>query len=474
MKNLFLLKKISVVLSSILIMGAFTACSSEEEYVNPFDMGVYTVDYRDIKNTMSYNGNISSENSKNLYTSASGLVDKVAVKNGQTVKKGDLICKISTKEIDKEIANLETTIKNNKNLTNLEISKAEKNLEKLKKNRDITLKQLKKDIDDLKSDYEETNNNYKKYLNLYNEEVAKKEKSEKTTETLSYDVQLQENSTMKTDLVELYKETYTNYKNLLPDLENQISKAQNQYDMTVVEEDEAIQDAEYNLKELKKSSDDENTKKLDELKKQLEDYTIYAPSDGVVNSLNVTEGLSYEAGALPVATILDESKYSVVIYVSDVEIFNIEKGMTVDVFQAGNSDISTKGVITQVSSIKNKDVENNKDGYRTVITLENNSNFKIGMNVTVNISYVVEENVLSVKGSASTNVNDNFYMFYRADKLENGNYKAVEASVYGEWVNDEYLKIDSSKSDVKEGDYVFFDPAQCEEGYIFIGAKEME
>lgn len=449
-----------------LFLTSATACSSESNLVVDGTVFVDEVKKRDVGNTLSYNGNVVSDINAEIYSSVVGLVESVSVKKGDKVKKGDIICKISTDEIESQIEELEITVKNEDSINNLEIEQAEKTLKNAKQTQSLTLKQLNSEIESAQNEYNTAKSNYEKYLKLYNEEISNKESYEKELaelENSEEDIEeLTKNIENATSLAENYKEMYIQYNSSLLELKSAITSAQDNYDTAVIEQDSAVEQAQYELDKLKSSSSGENSEKLEDLKKQLDDYVIYATSDGVVSSLDVTQGLSIDDISIPVATISNENTTNIIIYVSDADIFDIKTDMTAKISVSGNSKLTAVGTVTKVSSVK--DVENN--GYKTVISVENSDALKIGMSVKVSIFSLIEKNVLSLNSEALISYGENEYKVYVLQKNDDGTYILVQKIIKCEWLNSEYVKFPSDFDILNEGDYVVAEPSYYEEGFI--------
>jgi RND family efflux transporter MFP subunit len=99
----------------------------------------------DLKITVSGTGNIISENEFNLKTKANGEVVYVGVKNGDFVEQGQLIIKLDTSDIEKQIRNTEEELRN----------------------AEIALESAKLSLDKFESQYLQVvrGDNYKKALN---------------------------------------------------------------------------------------------------------------------------------------------------------------------------------------------------------------------------------------------------------------------------------------------------------------------
>ena len=253
-----------------LFLTSATACSSESNLVVDGTVFVDEVKKRDVGNTLSYNGNVVSDINAEIYSSVVGLVESVSVKKGDKVKKGDIICKISTDEIESQIEELEITVKNEDSINNLEIEQAEKTLKNAKQTQSLTLKQLNSEIESAQNEYNTAKSNYEKYLKLYNEEISNKESYEKELaelENSEEDIEeLTKNIENATSLAENYKEMYIQYNSSLLELKSAITSAQDNYDTAVIEQDSAVEQAQYELDKLKSSSSGENSEKLEDLK----------------------------------------------------------------------------------------------------------------------------------------------------------------------------------------------------------------
>ena len=72
----------------------------------------YVADRGEIVRTLEINGNVESENSKSFYADIDGKVAKVYVKEGDRVKKGDLLVAYDNAKIDEliELTNMSAAV----------------------------------------------------------------------------------------------------------------------------------------------------------------------------------------------------------------------------------------------------------------------------------------------------------------------------------------------------------------------------
>lgn len=460
-------------LSSLLLVVALTltfcSCNNEDVYdLSESVDGAEKVQYRDLGYNIPLSGVISGNDETSIYSTLNAVVSEVVVKKGDKVKKGDVICKFDTKDIQSRIDNLESGVTNQDSVDLLNKQKAETNLANAKSIRNLMISQAKSALDEANSNYNNACDNYNTYLALYNEKIAEansyaQNTPDETGENSSYQVAMAEATE--------YLNMYTEYYNSLPDLKKAISDAEYGYNQTVLEQDSLVAEAQYAVDQYKNSSDSENKANLSKLKKELENYTVYASCDGVVSELNIQQGALYQGEGLPVAKIAKEKGYEVVAYVPEKDIISVKTGMEVNISVTGTSDFNTTGVIEEVSLVK--DTENS--GFRVVIGIEDSKSLKLGMSVQANIFVKEVENTLSVGYRAVKEDHECGYYVYRLKALadKEGVYELEKVPVEVTLSHYEHTQINSGN--LSEGDMVISDPTAYIEGaLVTLGDREVK
>lgn len=459
--NKKLIRCLSIISSLFILSGILCSCDSSDALEENLAV-VEEAAYRDLGENVSVNGTVTGYGEIEVHSGITGIVDEVKVTKGDTVKKGDIICKFSSSEIQSQIEEIKLEIENSGGLNALDKEKAESDLKNAKNIRTLQINLAQSEIDSAQSEYDNAYNNYQTYLQLYNKEIE----NSNSTAHVSDSAQLNEESTEEefTEplLAEEYKNKYTEYYNSLAELKNQLEIAKSNYEQIVLEQDSLVNQAQYEVDKYQYGTDDENQSKLTSLEKQLKQCTVYASKDGVISDLSVEEGKEYLGGEQPVAKISAQSGAEIVMYIEDKDVLSVKRDMIGSISIVGNTKFSTQGKVTDISAVK--DTENN--GFRAVVTVEQDTLLKIGMSVKVNLFVMEVENALSVSSTAIIKGMENTYSVYVLKSADDGseNYVVEEKNVEIVEGSYEYTQIVSDS--ISEGDWVITDPIAYEIGEI--------
>lgn len=182
---------------------------------------------------------------------------------------------------------------------------------------------------------------------------------------------------------------------------------------------------------------------LNNEKENLDFYTIIAPIDGVVTSINVSSG-DYVRSESNLLTIVNNDNVEFDIEVDELDINDVTVGaevkVTIDALEETASSPLT-GYVTNVSIEGNS--MNSVTSYPVTISLEGNDKIKMGMNCSAEIIIQSKENVLTVPVEAVNSRKGEYYV-----SLTDGSEKKVEVGLY----DDTNIEIVSG---LTEGDEVY-------------------
>ncbi|QAR33852.1 HlyD family efflux transporter periplasmic adaptor subunit [Geovibrio thiophilus] len=283
---------------------------------------------------------------------ATGLISSLPVKVGDRVEQGQLIAKIDSREIERNIETMRISLKTLK-----------ANLEKERSLFPVNTDLQRKNIEKREADLRLAERNYGRQKKLYDQDASTDEKLDQSLHELK--LAQAELDSVKTELEKIR----TTHVNDIIVLENQIK---------------------------------ETEARLQELLVQRSYYDIHAPISGVVTQVAADEGETIVAG-LQVAnliTILQPEKLEMWIYVDETDIGKIKEGMkvfyTVDTYPKKRFD----GVISRIYL-----EPETKEGivyYTAVISItpEDALLLKTDMTTHVRIVREVKQDVLSVQNGA--------------------------------------------------------------------------
>lgn len=373
MKKKFFTKKkvIVIVVIVVILILILRGCASAGAAATAYQE--VTAETRDITTYLEFSGNVEAADVKNVFAETTGKVVEVLVEEGDDVKKGDVIARLDTSDLE----------------YNIQIKEASLALSKLQN--DYNIKDSQTSVNNLTTQIDEglnaTINNAQKmllsaqeqyYQAVENYNTAKADlDAEKTTSIVSAKQQLKSaqdsyNKTLyalenPTDMagnavekdysdeeweMEMLSVT-TALKNAQDNLKTAREQAQKQVDNyydTMVAAEEALADAErdYETTLLSMNQNVESTKnsaekvaalasteisemELAHLKETLEDYTIYATMDGVITTLNLKEG-EYTSNAGIAAVITSFDKMQAAINIDEYDIAQVNEGDEVEIY----------------------------------------------------------------------------------------------------------------------------------------------
>lgn len=166
---------------------------------------------------------------------------------------------------------------------------------------------------------------------------------------------------------------------------------------------------------------------LSDVKSDISFYTITSPIDGVITTLNVSEG-DYVRAESSLAKIVNNYDVEFQIDVDELDILDIEIGQEVKITIDAISETANEPIIGRVSEIALEGTSmNSVTTYPVTISFEGNDKIKMGMNCSAEIIIENKENVLLIPVESITTRGDKYYV-----TLEDGTQKEVETGIYDE------------------------------------------
>ena len=166
---------------------------------------------------------------------------------------------------------------------------------------------------------------------------------------------------------------------------------------------------------------------LSDMRNDYDFYTITSPIDGVVTTLNVSEG-DYIRSEGSMATIVNTDKLQFEISVDELDILQLEEGQEAKITIEAIEETERTPIIGYVSEIGIVGTNmNNVTSYPVTITLDGREDIMIGMNCNVEIVVKSSKNVLTIPVEAVSSRRGKYYV-----TLENGTEKEVTIGIYDE------------------------------------------
>lgn len=167
----------------------------------------------------------------------------------------------------------------------------------------------------------------------------------------------------------------------------------------------SLQAADLNLEELHYQ--------LESAEKQLEDYKIYSPIDGIVVSRNVEEGDNVKPTDV-LFTILDPLHMEFSVPIDELDIAKIKEGqkvnITVDALKE-TFDSPISGTVSKIAIEGNS--SNGVTTYPVTIRINESSNLKVGMNANAEIIVGEKNNILILPLEAVQKIGDKYYVYVK-------------------------------------------------------------
>ncbi|MBO5179088.1 MAG: efflux RND transporter periplasmic adaptor subunit, partial [Clostridia bacterium] len=196
-----------------------------------------------------------------------------------------------------------------------------------------------------------------------------------------------------------------------------------------------------NLSDAQTSLSDAVTE-LNDIKNDSSFYTITSPIDGVVTTLNISEG-DYVRSESTLAKVVNNYEIEFDIDVDELDILDLKIGqeakVTIDAIEETVKEPLT-GTVSEIAL--EGTTMNSVTSYPVTISLSGNDNIKMGMNCSAEIIVESAEDVLILPVEAIDSRREKYYV-----TLENNERKEVEVGIY----NEDYIEIVSG---LTEGDKV--------------------
>lgn len=193
---------------------------------------------------------------------------------------------------------------------------------------------------------------------------------------------------------------------------------------------------------------------LDSQRKQLEDYNILSPIDGIVVEKNFKEGDTINSNT-KLMSVANMDQMTFTVDVDELDIAKIAMGQQANITADALPDKRFIGEVTNIAVMGKS--QNGVTTYPVEVTISEPGNLKPGMNVNAEILVENKQNVLSVPMAAVTKIRDKAFVFIeKAGKEEpetNGSKLPGERKEVVVGINnDNYIEIISG---IEEGEKIY-------------------
>jgi len=464
-----------------------------------------------LSNTVSTTGVVQSTDNVNVYTTLNYSIKTVAVKVGDRVKAGDVLCQLDTQDLTDTITQKEDALRLNAATAAQKIKISEKKYSDSKSNLDAgfntQINTAQNQVDSAKRDLDsalQKQSDAKKKIeqDLNTSLITANANVDSASVNLSraqkkYDDDKQskkDNSYLVDDIDALIKSdrealndaqrAYDNaQKNLsatkassdqeLAQYQTTVNTAQANYNSAVKSLNAAqaavnqdLENTQQSIASDKLSADDTVQRaELASLRTKLAKCTVTAPTSGTVTAVYAVQNATAN-GLLFVIENTEALKISV--QVKEYDVGNLKEGMRVIVKSDSTGDDQYEGTLQRISptaeksndgkTVSSSDVEFDAD----VVVSSKNTRLKIGMNARAEIVVEKKDSVFAVPYDAVTTDAQGKDIVYIAKKQSNGTYQAEALAVTTGIETDAEVEI--SGDGLKDGLQIISDSKQITSG----------
>lgn len=416
-------KVISIVVTAIIIAAVlsgivFLRNKNKKDFVKSAQKNQDSIalEKMDLTKSISATGTIESARSETLATSVNGVkIKKVNVKIGDSVKKGDTILTFDTSDLKDTLADAKEELADAKEDYNNSVSSAQDKIA-----------DAKETYSDEKENQEEKIADARKAL----------EKIKKQIKNLKKKIQSEKDMQTNMSLEEKLEKLQENKKSA----QNEYETAKSNRDNTNKQNQSSIENAEDTLKTAEsngKKSIKEAEKQVKEAEKNLGDCSVTATIDGIVTSVYVEAGNTYNGGNI--VQIDDTSLYKVTTSVDEYDISSVSTGQRAVILTAATDEDEIEGEITFVAPSAGSSTQSessmtgntsSSDGYEVGITL-NTKDERLRLGMTARCSIILEEvdDVYAVPYDAIHENEDGVSVIYVEDRTIDAKWNIPEENI---------------------------------------------
>lgn len=474
MKKFFKKKVIVPIIIILLIVVAFFACSNQE--VEFFEEE--TVAVRDIITYHNFTGVVEVDESKNVISKASQQVMELLVEEGDEVKVGDVIAVLDSEALKQSIEMKESAFSTTELNNFYNQRDAQKNYNDYKANLDAGLNSqingaksamdnahsaalmAQRTLDEAVAAYETSEpyvaakTAYEAAKSAYDQIKAQYDGADDAGK-VALEVSLNEAKAAydaAADTMNAMEESKNLSVRALSDsVLTAISgyeSAKKNYDTAVAAANQTLETYANAVSKVQGLSSTEVSKmELDSLYDQLEDYTIKATMDGVITSLNVTEGGMVSAG-MAVCEIADMSKMKIKIKIDEYDILGVEEGKDISIY-IDSIEKTYEGKISKIS--KKATTANGVSYFESEVEFVADESVRMGMTVEVKLISNEAYGVPSITMDALRYEKDNTAYVY----VRNAEGESVKKPVTVGITDGNYVEI---KEGLATGDVILVTP----------------
>lgn len=418
-----------------------------------------TAQLRDIHTYKSFVGNVEPSSETSIISKVSQQVTELYVKEGDTVHKGDMIAQIDTTSVEQNITKTEISLTTTRTSNSYNISDAKRNYSNYKEALDeglnSSLVSAQNTVDnaytalqDAKEDYDTTvwrmdNGVYtgtqSQYIARENAQAVYDTAQEKVTKlqaaydaaqavySVSGNAAAAEESfrqaetalaagkeelsaagkaldSAEADLAWAKQNVIESKQSVIDNAQASYETALNNYDVAKLTTQQQLDNYKAALDKTQATASTAATEQeLQVLEDSLDDYTIYAPCDGTITELNISENSMVSTGSA-IATISTLNTMTIHINVDEYSVLDTGEGSAVTIL-VDSIGKTYEGTLTRVSDVA--DLNNGVAYFEATVDFIPDEYVKSGMSVEVRLTNNDKKGVLTVSADALHYNDDN-------------------------------------------------------------------
>jgi HlyD family secretion protein len=360
--------------------------------------------------TVQATGTIQSVSQVNIYSPDAGTIQNLPFNEGDTVKKGDVVCKVvdESNQANEDLATAQNTL-------------AQKQQQ---------LSVLEQSLDDLyiKAPADGT---IKAVFAAPGDEVTSLEPAYGGLATLVVDGTLEVNIPFPSSgkIAQVYVSAG-----------QKVKKGDNLFKMDDTDIQNNIAADEL---QIQQASNDLNFKEA-----SLKNGEVTSPIDGVVSNLNFKQGDSVDASIL-IATIIDPNNMQIILPVDELDITKVKVGQKATISVDAITGKTYQGTVQKIAT--SGQTTNNVTTFNVTISIANPQGIKQGMNANVTIAVQSKENTLTIPIEALIQRNGKQFVMVPASSKINGSTSGMSSKSNGANDNTQGFANSNKKTGAQRG-----------------------
>lgn len=464
MKKTFL-KTGCLILAASMMLGNFSGCSLKNNSKDTIpELSGIKIEKGILEDSITSDGYVeSTEEDSVITTELMGCkVNKVYFQVGDKLNVGDVVCELDGSELENEIAELEKSMTDSSTISDYEYKNLVKALENTKSSGNLQIESAQRVLDDARNSLNDLNNRYQQKVDEYNSCISQANECMEQAKTCEDEalregllVQYKEFKENAALAMEAYEETDSSRKIK----ESEIKEYENDLSKTKLDVQNEIRNAQYSVDtySFSSKSNSDIQKDLDEKRALLAKTIVKAEKSGIISEVNIEEGNICNNGLL--MTVQSDSKVHVRISIKEENLLRIEKGMRASLTILANPKQNYGGQVEKVNPIKNN------LGFSGYVSIDDPSDFKVGMKAGVKIFTVDKKDVISVKNTAVFENDNNEKCVYEVVDQGDGTFTAREVKITEVLKTRNFTEI--SEDDLEENTVILSNSRLYKDGMIF-------